>query len=143
MNAPSRPLPEAAMPDELDRPFWEGCARGELLVHRCGACGRSYWPASCCVEHGGGDMSWVAASGRAVVDTYTIFHRQYHPAFPPPYVVAVVRLEEGPYFHANILECEPADVAVGMPVEVTFQEVAPGSWLPQFKPTRPAQESST
>jgi uncharacterized OB-fold protein len=125
------------MPDELDAPFWEACARQEFLLHRCVTCGRSYWPASCCVEHGGSAMEWVSASGRGVVETFTVFRRQYHPAFPTPYAVAVIRLAEGPYFHANVVGCPPEAVHVGMPVEVRFDEVEPGAWLPQFAPTGP------
>lgn len=133
MNPP-RPLPEQAMPDEQDRPFWEGCARGELLLHTCDTCGRAYWPASCCVDHGGTAMTWTPASGRGTVDTYTIFHRRYHPAWETPYVVAVIRLEEGPYFHSNVVGCAPDAVEVGMPVTVQFEEIDEGAWLPLFRP---------
>ena len=76
MSTPARPLPEGAMPDELDEPFWEACNRQELLLHRCDTCGRSYWPASCCVDHGGQSMTWVPASGRGVVDTYTVLSKE-------------------------------------------------------------------
>ena len=127
------------MPDVLDQPFWDACNRGEFLLPQCGVFGRAYWPASCCVAHGGTAMTWVPASGRGVVETFTIFHRQYHPSFPPPYAVAVVRLEEGPYFHTNLVGCSVDEVAVGLPVEVELQEVAPGTWLPMFRPAQPAQ----
>jgi uncharacterized OB-fold protein len=129
-----RPLPEQAMPDELDAPFWEACNRSEFVLHRCTICDRHYWPASCCVDHGGRSMEWVPATGRGVVETSTVFHRQYHPAFPVPYNVVVVRLEEGPYFHSTVVECDLEALEVGMAVEVTFDEIAPGVRLPVFVP---------
>jgi uncharacterized OB-fold protein len=133
----ARPVPGQVMPDDLDKPFWEAVARREFLLHRCRLCRRYYWPASCCVKHGGRAMEWVPASGRGLVYTYTIFHRQYHPAFVPPYNVAVVKLDEGPFFHTNVIEIAPEALWVGMPVEVSFEELAPGSLLPQFRPWAP------
>jgi len=49
-------------------------------------------------------------------------HQNQHPAFRGalPYVVAYVQLEEGPQLLTNIVGCDPADVAVGMPVRVEF-----------------------
>lgn len=136
----SVPLPPGA--DEADAPFWEACHRDELLVHRCEVCRRSYWPATCCVEHGWEPMRWTRASGRGEVHTYTIFHKAFLPdlADRVPYVVAVVQLDEGPFLHTDILGCAPDGVRVGMHVEVCFQ-VATGGWvLPHFRPVRSQEE---
>jgi len=137
VNAPdartmARPAP-APSPDELDGPFWDACTRGEFLLFRCRVCGRHFWPAGCCVEHGWAPMEWVPSPGRGTVHTYTVFERQYHPAFVPPYAVAVVRLDEGPFFHTNIVGCEPTELYVGMPVAVTF-EGGDGRPMPFFRP---------
>jgi uncharacterized OB-fold protein len=106
---------------ELDAPFWEAWSKGErFLLHRCGTCGRHDWPASCCVEHGLSQMSWVETSGAGVVDTFTIFHRAYTKelASEVPYTVAVVRLDEGPYFHTRLVGLLPEAVKSGMRVRV-------------------------
>lgn len=131
-----RLLPIDVVPDDLDRPFWDGCLRGELLVQRCEVCGRRYWPASCCIDHGAAAMSWVPASGLGTVHTYTIFHHAYDEwlAARVPYVVAVVELDEGPFFHTDLVECDTADVRVGMRVEVTFETVDPQTAIPHFRP---------
>jgi uncharacterized OB-fold protein len=121
-----------SVPDDLDAPFWEACSRGEFLLYRCTECGRHYWPAGCCLDHGWGSMGWVPASGRGTVHTYTVFHRQYHPAFVPPYAVAVVRLAEGPFFHTNIVDCAVDHLEVGMAVHVTFE--GDGRPMPFFRP---------
>lgn len=131
------PTPRDVAPDGLDDIFWEACTRGEFLVHRCERCQRSYWPASTCVDHGSASMRWVPASGRARVHTYTIVHHAYIPSFADrvPYVLAVVRLDEGPFFHTNIVGCDPADVTVDMRVEVVFERRDDGVVLPMFSPT--------
>jgi uncharacterized OB-fold protein len=130
-----RTLPSDIAPDELDAPFWDACRRHEFLVHRCRDCSRSYWPATCCIEHGGDDMEWVAASGRGTVHTYTIYRHAFDPAFAAnlPYTIAVVRLEEGPFFHTDLVECAPDAVRIGLPVEVVYEDVD-GETIPHFRP---------
>lgn len=122
--------------DPADVPFWEGCRQGQLLLHRCKACHRHYWPASQCVEHGDQAMEWVEASGRGELYTYTVLHRALTPAMKDrvPYVVAVVKLDEGPFFHTNIIECSHDAVKVGMPLMAVMQEHESGLTLPVFKP---------
>ena len=36
-------------------------------------------------------------------------------------VLALIELEEGVRMFTNIVDCNPNDVAIGMPVEVTFE----------------------
>jgi len=69
------------------------------------------------------------------VHTYTVFHRPYHPAFTTPYAVAVVKLEEGPFFHTNIVDCPIEHLNVGMTVEVTFDGDPDSRPLPLFRPS--------
>lgn len=58
----------------------------------------------------------MEASGRGVVDTYTVFHRAYVEAFAAevPYTLAVVRLEESPYFHTRLVRIDPGAVTTGL-----------------------------
>jgi uncharacterized OB-fold protein len=131
-----RPLPPDVGADALDAPFWDGCRRGEFLLHVCEDCERAYWPSTACPEHGWEPMRWLPASGRGEVHTYTVFHHAYLPWLEDriPYVLAVVRLDEGPFFHSDLLECAPEDVAIGMRVEVVFEEAGEGWVLPHFRP---------
>jgi len=135
MSLAPRPLPGDVTPDALDQPFWDACSEHHFLVHRCGRCGRSYWPASCCVDHGSADMEWVEASGRARLHTYVIIHHLFGTAFREmPYNVAVVELEEGPLFHSNIVGCDDDALVVDMDLEVVFEDQPEGFTLPVFRP---------
>lgn len=123
--------------DPADLPFWQGTAQGQFLLHRCRMCDRSYWPASRCIDHGDAEMAWVEASGRGEVYTYTVMHHAYTPEMKgrTPYAVAVVKLEEGPFYHANIVDCPVEAVQVGLAVEVIVKDRHPnGLMLPMFKP---------
>jgi uncharacterized OB-fold protein len=63
-------------------------------------------------------------SGRGTVHTFTVVHRAMDPrAFPAPYVLAVVELDEGLYLLTNIVEVDPSEVRIGMPVAVRFERV--------------------
>jgi uncharacterized OB-fold protein len=132
--------PRDVAPDDLDAPFWEACRDRRFLVHRCTECGRAYWPASTCLDHGSSSMEWQDASGRGEVHTYTVVHHVYDRSLVDkvPYVVAVVRLDEGPFFHTDIVGCEPQDVHVGMRVRVLFDEA--DEMLPRFTPRDTAND---
>jgi uncharacterized OB-fold protein len=70
------------------------------------------------------------------VYSFTICYPPVLPAFEAktPYNVVVVELDEGPFMVSNLVECENADIRVGMPVEACFVEVDEQLTLPQFRP---------
>jgi uncharacterized OB-fold protein len=77
-------------------------------------------------------------SGRAAVATFTVNHQPWIPGFDPPYVVAMVEIDEQPSVRltTNIVGCEPHDVCIGMPVQVRF-EPHDDVWIPLFEPAPP------
>jgi uncharacterized OB-fold protein len=82
------------------------------------------------------DSEWVKLSGKGEVYSFIIVHRRYHPAFAAdiPYVVAIIEVEEGLRMLSNVIGCKPDAVRIGMPVEVSFEDVSPEFALPKFKP---------
>lgn len=131
----SGPLP---VPTPETRPFWEAARRHELSLPRCRACRRlHYYPRALCPFCGCGDLEWTTCSGRGVVHTFTIVHRgQKGFPLPPPYVLAIVELEEGPRMMTTLVgvDPDPAAVRIGMPVEVAWADVTPEVTLPRFAP---------
>lgn len=136
--------PGDVAPDALDEPFWQACRERRFILHRCTACGRAYWPASCCIEHGSAAMQWQDASGRGAVHTYTIVHHAYDPALADriPYALAVVQLDEGPFFHTDLVGCELAQVRVGMRVEVVWDRIDENTVIPRFTPEARSEEKN-
>jgi len=129
-----RPVPRI---DEESRPFWEACARHELYIQKCKNCGTVfYYPRGFCPEDLSADFEWVKCGGKGKVYTYTVTRQNQSPGFRDkvPYVMAYVELEEGIRMLTNIVDCDPKDVAVGMSVEVTFEDVTPDISIPLFRP---------
>jgi len=116
--------------------YWTGGADGELRVYRCQDCqGWIHPPTPACWRCRSRRVEPEVASGRAVVAAYTINHHPWLPGFPPPYIIAIVEMEESRdvRFTTNIVDCDIEDVHVGMPVEVVFEH-REDVWLPLFRP---------
>jgi acetyl-CoA acetyltransferase/uncharacterized OB-fold protein len=116
--------------------YWRSGAVGELRIPRCQDCrDRLFPPGPRCPTCLSERLVDEAVSGRGTVEAFTVDHQPWHPAFPPPYVIAVVALEEDPAVRitTNVVGCEVGDVGIGMPVRVTFAE-REDVWVPLFEP---------
>jgi len=131
---PSTPLPRV---DEDSKGYWEACARHELHVQRCRACGAvRHYPRALCTVCLADDPEWLLSSGRGTVYTYTVTYQNLAPGFREsvPYVLAYVELEEGVRVLTNIVDCPPDAVRIGLPVEVVFDDVSGALSVPKFRP---------
>ena len=128
-----KPLPMAT---EESAPYWEGTRLGELRAQRCSDCKYLRWPPSAvCPRCLSRQTEWIALSGRGRVYSWIVVHKSQHPAFwGDPYNVAIVELDEGPRLHTNLVEVDPAKIAIGMPVEVVFEKQNDEITLPRFRP---------
>ncbi len=68
--------------------------------------------------------------------TFTVVRRSQAPGFKDafPYVRAYVELAEGVQMLTTLVDVDPARVAIGMPVEVVFEDVTADVTLPRFRP---------
>jgi len=92
---PGFPVP---VPDADTQPFWDACARGELLIQRCGACGRWLWqPRPICSTCQTPDPVWTRVSGDGVVASWMVMRPPTLPAYAErvPFVILLVELTEG------------------------------------------------
>jgi uncharacterized OB-fold protein len=136
-EVPFRMLPELSGSSGF---FWTAGERGELRFLRCQDCG--HWihpPQPICPADHAKHLEPEVVSGRATVATFTINHQAWMPGPELPYVVAIVEIEEDPAVRltTNIVNIEPTDVHIGMPVRVVFEHHAdPGGdvWIPLFEP---------
>jgi uncharacterized OB-fold protein len=135
-------LPDVEDPEHVA--FWEGCARGELLVQACGACGS--WrmpPRPMCPGCRSVAVAWVPTSGRGRVWSFIVPHPPLLPAYAElaPYNAIVVELEEDPSVRfvgnlvasadAPINSIDPGTIQIGEPVDVVFQQID-GVSLPRW-----------
>jgi len=115
--------------------FWEGVARGVLLIQRCSSCERLRHPPGPMCPHCH-SLAWDTqeASGRGRVYSFVVAH---HPAIPPfeyPNLIALIELEEGTRLVSNLVGIDPSAAEIGMPVQVEFTKVDDELVLPLFRP---------
>ena len=134
-GAGGRILPELTPENEF---FWTGGARGELLIQRCGSC-RSWIhpPLPLCPRCHSREVAPEATSGRGRLISHTVNHQDWG-SLAPPYVIALVELEEQPGLRllTNLVAAAPGAIRSGMPVVVRFERVE-DVFLPLFAPAEP------
>lgn len=122
---------------DVGAPFWEATKRRELVLQWCKACEAPiHYPRVFCPSCLGDDLEYRPAAGRGKVYACSTMNRPAYPGMEDrvPYVVALVELEEGARMMTNIVGCEPDTVRVGMPVQVSWEELSDGRALPVFEP---------
>ncbi|MDP4651461.1 MAG: Zn-ribbon domain-containing OB-fold protein [Haliea sp.] len=110
-----------------------GCRVGELRLQRCGHCGtHQFYPRIMCGSCLSDDLEWAAASGRGEILSFTVVRRPISKAYEAPYVVALIKLEEGPTLMSHVVGCASEAVAVGLTVRVKFARWSESITLPVF-----------
>lgn len=109
--------------------FWrEIPQRYNLKASRCGACGAAYFPpreiCPSCRRASIGRMEPMRLSGRGRILEWTRVHK---PATgyeaQVPYVLALIRTEEGPLITGQVVDSEPAAVQAGSHVHAVFRRL--------------------
>ena len=115
MKPVARPTPDT-------QEWFDRIDRGELTVALCGECGlRFLYPRGNCPRCGARSTKLVPASGEGVLASFVVNHRGPE-GFDPPYVLGIVRLDEGPLLTANVVNVHPAAVEVDLAVRAVFEE---------------------
>jgi uncharacterized OB-fold protein len=120
--------------DDDDRFFWDGVARGELLIQRCSGCGvLRHPPVPMCPHCLSTEWDTAPSAGRGTVHSWVLSH---HPTEPDasPRIVALIALEEGVRMVSNLTGVAPSDVVNDMPVSLVFETFEGNVTLPQFEP---------
>ena len=116
--------------------FWEGAAKGELLIQRCTDCeSLRHPPGPGCPKCS--SMNWQPAvmSGKGTIHSYV---RHHHPTIPPfeaGHPVLLVQLDEGPRLISELVEDDAGttEIEIGMRVEAQFDEVEERFTMPRFR----------
>ncbi len=130
--------------------YFAAARRHELVVKRCGACGRlRFPPGAACPWCRSLDWTWEPVSGRGTIHSYEVVHQAIQPGFrdDAPYVVVLVELDEqageptpdealrllGNLVTADLRPEAEENVAIGKRVEVIFQGLSAEMALPQWR----------
>ena len=121
--------------DENSAAFWAATSEHRLTVQCCAACGHRQHPpravcTACSTLEG---LAQVDVAGTGVVDSFTVVHRGPRPDVETPYVIARVRLDEGPLLLTRLTAGR--DWSIGDPVTVDWVDLPDGRALPVFTHT--------
>jgi hypothetical protein len=130
---PDRPAPILTA-DNQD--FWEAARQGRLVTQQCAGCGRRrHPPRPMCPTCHALEYEIVDLAGTGVVYSYSILHHPQNPAFSYPVIAVLVDLDEGIRILSNLVEIEPGQVRIGLPVHVRFEPTQGGMAVPVFVPS--------
>jgi len=119
--------------------FLTGGAEGQLLIQHCSSCSLFIHPPSPrCPNCLTTEVAPVAVSGDGTVGSCSVNHYAWHPNFPPPYVIAIVELDEQPGLRltTRLVGDGALGAEIGDRVHVVF-EPHDNVWLPLFSMTSP------
>ena len=120
---PDFPLPDVTWPPA--QPFWAGAALHELWLPRCQSCGSlNAAGETSCRRCDGATLAWERLSGDGTVYSWTYVRRAFLPQFAGevPFLTGLVGVVEDPAVRivTRLVECEPSDMRIDLPVEVVF-----------------------
>jgi len=134
MAAPRFDLP---LIEDDTREFWDGARDGRLLLRHCCSCEEvHYYPRNFCPSCWSDDVDWIEAAGEGSLYTWSTVYQNDLPPFHDqiPYVAAIVELDEGPRMMTKIVDCEPAQLAIGMRLRARFEPLDDEVTIIVFEP---------
>ena len=128
--------PEALPPlTDVNRPYFAAAARGVLVFQRCANDHPFLYPRLVCPVCHDGELAWETAAGTGEIVSFAPVYRPPWDSFPrsEPYVVVLVRLDEGPQLLARLEGVAPDEVAIGARVRAVFERVNEDLGLVRFR----------
>jgi uncharacterized OB-fold protein len=116
-------------------PFWAAAQEGKLVVQYCPDSGRyQHYPRPVSVYTGKRNLEWREVGGKGTIYACTTI-RIPGPGLEGrlPLPVATVELDEGVRMIANIIDTDPADIAIGRRVALAWDRIGDGFNYPAFK----------
>lgn len=121
---------------EDNHEFWDAAKEGRLVAQRCTNCGRLHHPPRPMCPHCHSlERSLVTLAGAGSVYSYSIIHYPQSASFEYPIIAVLVELDEGIRMLSNLVDVEPSDVQIGMPVVLRGFASTKDDWaVPVFGP---------
>jgi uncharacterized OB-fold protein len=108
---------------------------GRLVVRECADCDAVlHVPVAYCRHCGSWRGRWTPVAGTARLVSWTTVEHQVHPAYPVPYTIVLVELDDRPGVRfVGSLPGAPA-LTDGQPMHVSFERLDDGVVIPQWTP---------
>lgn len=127
-------LPPIPIPDVDSAPFWEALKDGKLMLCRCDDTGKWIHPPLERSRFTGGPVHFEEVSGEGFIFSYIVVRQPLVPGRIPPYVIAIVELDEQPGLRINaVIAADPADVRIGQRVRMNIIDLGDSGFrVPEF-----------
>lgn len=120
----------------FSKPYWEATREKRLVIQYCPRSGQyQHFPRPVSIVTGLADLEWREVSGEGEVVSVSLTRRgfqQFQGA--EPYAVAIVRLDVGVDFVADLVNCDAADARIGLKVKPYWHPLTDGTHLLLFQP---------
>ena len=130
-----KPIPK---PDAATKEYWNAVNNRRLIAQYCDDCKRyQHPPELLCHRCGGNNVQFVPLSGRGTIYSWQVMHdtrvklmQEYQ-----PFIIAIIESDESPdVLHlTNLPGSSIGEFKIGDSVEVEFEEIRPGKFIPQFR----------
>ena len=119
--------------------YWDGAARGVLVLQQCGSCGKiRHYPRVLCDACWSFDVSPVEVAGTGTVCSWTVTEHSFDPSIAPdvPYTLVTVNMSAAVRMLGRFRDGRAAAGVprAGLPVQLTFEPDAAGQPMPVFVP---------
>lgn len=125
----------------VTEPFWQAAKERRLVAPQCGDCGTFRLPPTpYCPSCQSSAVEWTELSGRAEIYSFAVVHG--FPGYPDLTLVpVVVDLPDAPGARlvSNLIDVDPAEVAIGQQLIVDFHPITEGWMLPVFRLADPQE----
>lgn len=132
----TKPAPRVT---RINRQFFDGCNRDELLLQRClsSLCHKFvFYPRVACPRCSA-PIEWARSAGRGRIVSFSKIHRPQHESFFPevPYYFIAVELDEGPLMFSRLSHQGPLEESglIGRTVRAVFMQHTSEQRLPFFE----------
>jgi uncharacterized OB-fold protein len=140
---PPKPLPAIT---DLTRPFWTAAKERRFVLQNCSDCGAfNFHPKPWCIECGSRALVWTEAKPHGTVYSHTVSYSvaMNYPGWAAdlPVILCLIDTDDGARMYAQVTDCKPEEIHVGMRVEVHFEDISPDAGIPKFRPLAGARPS--
>ncbi len=112
--------------------FWAAAERKELVLQHCSDChAYQFYPRPYCLACESMNLEWKEVSGKGEIYSMTEVHVKISPEAKPPYIVALIQLDEGPRMLGNIIG---DNAGIGNPVKLMWRDREGMPPLPVWAP---------
>ena len=108
-------------------PFYAAAKAGKFMIRRCTTCHKPHWYPRALCPFCFGLTAWEEASGNGTIYSYSPMRRA-------GYVIAYVKLSEGPTMMTNLVDCDPDKLHIGQAVTLKWTPTEDGPPVPTFTP---------